>query len=84
MRSPVKAGNRVPVSTYRVQLHAHFTFADLRHIASYLAALGATECYCSPPFTARAGSVYRLGRLRLRVLWPRDSGTPGRTRTTTP
>ena len=30
-----------------------------------------------PVVTARAGNVYRLGRLRLRVLWPRDSGTPG-------
>lgn len=27
--------------------------------------------------TARAGQSYRLGRLRIRVLWPRDAGAPG-------
>ena len=27
--------------------------------------------------TARAGQVYRLGRLRLRVLWPDGPGSPG-------
>ena len=30
-----------------------------------------------PIAVARAGRAYRLGALRLRVLWPRDSGTPG-------
>jgi competence protein ComEC len=30
-----------------------------------------------PIAIARAGSVYSLGSLRLRVLWPRDSGSPG-------
>jgi competence protein ComEC len=30
-----------------------------------------------PIVLARAGQSYRLGRLRLRVLWPEDSGAPG-------
>jgi competence protein ComEC len=30
-----------------------------------------------PIVLARAGGSYRLGRLRLRVLWPEDAGTPG-------
>ena len=40
-------------------------------------ALAAARRKRIPVVTARAGSVYRLGRLHLRVLWPRDSGTPG-------
>ena len=31
-----------------------------------------------PILLARAGAVYRLGRLRLRVLWPDGPGQPGR------
>jgi competence protein ComEC len=30
-----------------------------------------------PMVLARAGQSYRLGRLRLRVLWPEDAGAPG-------
>jgi (1->4)-alpha-D-glucan 1-alpha-D-glucosylmutase len=39
-------------------LHGGFTFADLRQIAPYLSSLGITDCYCSPPFTARPGSTH--------------------------
>jgi len=49
---------RQPLSTYRLQLHAGFTFADVRHVAPYLSALGVTDCYLSPPFTARPGSTH--------------------------
>ena len=49
---------RLPVSTYRVQLHAGFTFADARAIVGYLSSLGVTDCYCSPPFAARPGSTH--------------------------
>ena len=30
-----------------------------------------------PMVLARAGQAYRLGKLRLRVLWPEDAGAPG-------
>jgi competence protein ComEC len=30
-----------------------------------------------PIVVARAGQAYRLGKLRLRVLWPEDAGSPG-------
>ena len=40
-------------------------------------ALAAARRKRVPVVAARAGNVYRLGRLRLRVLWPRDSGAPG-------
>jgi len=49
---------RRPVSTYRLQLHPGFTFADVRHVVPYLSSLGITDCYCSPAFTARPGSTH--------------------------
>lgn len=48
----------VPTSTYRVQLNAHFTFADLAAIVPYLDALGVGACYLSPCFKARPGSLH--------------------------
>ncbi|MEZ5418000.1 MAG: malto-oligosyltrehalose synthase [Vicinamibacterales bacterium] len=45
-------------STYRLQLHAGFTFDDARAIVPYLASLGVTTCYLSPIFTATPGSTH--------------------------
>jgi (1->4)-alpha-D-glucan 1-alpha-D-glucosylmutase len=53
MREP-----RIPISTYRVQLHAGFTFRDAAAIVPYLSALGVSACYVSPPFTAGVGSTH--------------------------
>ena len=47
-----------PVSTYRLQLHAGFRFADARALVPYLHALGITHCYTSPILKARAGSQH--------------------------
>lgn len=47
-----------PVTSYRLQFHAGFTLADARRIVPYLASLGVTDCYCSPVFTARPGSMH--------------------------
>ena len=44
--------------TYRLQLHHGFTLEDARDLVPYLAALGVTDCYCSPIFRARAGSTH--------------------------
>jgi competence protein ComEC len=41
------------------------------------AALRAARARRIPVVLARAGQVLSLGRLRLRVLWPRDGGHPG-------
>jgi (1->4)-alpha-D-glucan 1-alpha-D-glucosylmutase len=49
---------RVPTSTYRVQLHAGFTFADATRLVPYLDRLGITDLYCSPILEARPGSVH--------------------------
>src|SRR5262249_19052904 len=49
---------RVPESTYRLQLHAGFTFRDAARLAPYLAELGITHCYMSPYLKARPGSTH--------------------------
>jgi (1->4)-alpha-D-glucan 1-alpha-D-glucosylmutase len=46
----------VPIATYRVQLHAGFTFKHAAEIAPYLAALGISHIYCSPYLQATKGS----------------------------
>lgn len=49
---------QIPRATYRVQLNAGFTFAQLTAIVPYLATLGVSHVYCSPYFRARPGSVH--------------------------
>jgi (1->4)-alpha-D-glucan 1-alpha-D-glucosylmutase len=46
------------VATYRVQLHAGFTFDDAAAIAGYLAGLGVSHLYCSPSLQAAKGSTH--------------------------
>jgi (1->4)-alpha-D-glucan 1-alpha-D-glucosylmutase len=48
----------VPVSTYRVQLHADHGFADVREQVPYLASLGVTHLYLSPILQAAPGSMH--------------------------
>ncbi|MEZ0486672.1 malto-oligosyltrehalose synthase [Fibrella aquatica] len=47
-----------PVSTYRVQLHENFTFADLEKQIEYLHKLGVTTIYASPTLAATPGSTH--------------------------
>ena len=49
---------RVPTSTYRLQLHANFTFDDAADAAAYLRALGISHVYCSPYLQAAPGSMH--------------------------
>jgi (1->4)-alpha-D-glucan 1-alpha-D-glucosylmutase len=46
------------VATYRLQLHAGFTFADAAAIAPYLADLGISHLYLSPILQAVPGSMH--------------------------
>ena len=46
----------IPRATYRLQLHAGFTFADAAAQADYFAALGISHIYASPILMARKGS----------------------------
>ncbi|XWW47111.1 malto-oligosyltrehalose synthase [Fibrella sp. USSR17] len=47
-----------PVTTYRVQLHENFTFADLERQLDYLQQLGVTTIYASPTLAATPGSTH--------------------------
>jgi (1->4)-alpha-D-glucan 1-alpha-D-glucosylmutase len=49
---------RVPSSTYRLQLHANFTFDDAADTAAYLKRLGISHVYCSPYLQAAPGSMH--------------------------
>src|SRR5215469_17931993 len=49
---------RVPISTYRLQLHKEFTFDDAAAIADYLRELGISHVYCSPFLQAAPGSKH--------------------------
>ncbi|CAN5572594.1 malto-oligosyltrehalose synthase [soil metagenome] len=48
----------VPRSTYRLQLHAGFTFDDAVAVVPYLADLGISHVYCSPYLQAAPGSTH--------------------------
>jgi len=48
----------VPYSTYRLQLHSGFTFADAAKAAPYLKQLGVSHVYCSPYLQAAPGSMH--------------------------
>jgi len=52
------ARQRLPEATYRLQLHAGFTFRDACRIVPYLHDLGITHCYASPYLKARHGSQH--------------------------
>lgn len=47
-----------PHSTYRVQLHSGFTFADAGEVVARIAALGFTHLYLSPILTHSPGSAH--------------------------
>jgi (1->4)-alpha-D-glucan 1-alpha-D-glucosylmutase len=52
------ADRMIPRATYRLQLHAGFTFADAEKIVPYLADLGISHVYSSPVTTAAPGSMH--------------------------
>jgi (1->4)-alpha-D-glucan 1-alpha-D-glucosylmutase len=47
-----------PLSTYRLQLHAKFTFDDALTIAGYISDLGISHVYSSPYLQAAQGSTH--------------------------
>ncbi len=53
-----RADALVPVSTYRVQLTADFTFADAAALLPYLERLGVSHLYLSPILEATPGSTH--------------------------
>ena len=55
---PAQRAPRQRAATYRVQLHAGFTFDDAAAITGYLADLGVSHLYCSPYLQAAPGSTH--------------------------
>ena len=49
---------RVPVATYRAQMHRDFNFDEAAAIVPYLQRLGLGDFYASPIFEARPGSMH--------------------------
>ncbi|GAC1539217.1 MAG: hypothetical protein NVS2B9_06160 [Myxococcales bacterium] len=50
------SGARLPIATYRLQLHKGFDFQAATDVVPYLAALGVTDAYSSPILCAAPGS----------------------------
>src|SRR6201996_5423682 len=68
---------RVPISTYRVQMHKGFSFADAQNIVGYLKRLGISDFYSSPIFEARPGSMHGYDVTRHDRLNPELGGEEG-------
>jgi (1->4)-alpha-D-glucan 1-alpha-D-glucosylmutase len=64
-------------ATYRVQLHAGFTFEAAADIAGYLADLGVTHLYSSPCLQADAGSTHGYDVVDPHRLSDELGGAPG-------
>src|SRR5437773_5507129 len=58
VRRRLQERQRLPKSTYRLQLHADFTFRHAQAVVAYLAKLGISDCYCSSFLRARPGSTH--------------------------
>ncbi len=52
------AARELPLSTYRLQFHAGFTFRQAAEIVPYLASMGISHCYSAPYLQARSGSQH--------------------------
>jgi (1->4)-alpha-D-glucan 1-alpha-D-glucosylmutase len=61
---------RIPIATYRLQLNHLFRFSDARSIVSHLHELGISDCYASPYFLAKKGSLHGYDILNHNALNP--------------
>jgi Alpha amylase, catalytic domain len=68
---------RAPISTYRVQMHKDFNFANAQGIAGYLKKLGISDFYSSPIFEARPGSMHGYDVTRHDRINPELGGDEG-------
>ena len=76
-------GSATVTATYRLQLHAGFTFADAEAVVPYLADLGVTHLYLSPVLQAVPGSMHGYDVARPRP-GQRRARRPGRARSRSP
>jgi (1->4)-alpha-D-glucan 1-alpha-D-glucosylmutase len=57
-KKDAQRSKRWPTSVYRLQFNGSFTFKDAAKLVPYLHELGITDCYSSPYFKARPGSLH--------------------------
>ena len=74
---PLNAAQHLPLSTYRLQLHAGFTFADVEKVLPYLQRLGVTDCYFSPVFMSTPESTHGYDVSDYRKVDPKLGGDAG-------
>jgi (1->4)-alpha-D-glucan 1-alpha-D-glucosylmutase len=74
---PLRESAHVPSCTYRVQLHRQFAFSDLGGLAPYFRALGISDFYLSPIFTATPGSLHGYDITDYRRVNPELGGGDG-------
>lgn len=55
---PLKDARRIPLATYRLQLHAEFGFDHVAKRLAYFSRLGVSDLYFSPIFRAAPGSLH--------------------------
>jgi (1->4)-alpha-D-glucan 1-alpha-D-glucosylmutase len=67
----------IPVTTYRLQFTAKFTFDDAVRLVPYLKALGISHLYASPFLKARAGSTHGYDIIDHNVINPEIGGDAG-------
>lgn len=65
---------KIPTATYRIQLNAQFTFADLQVIILYLRNLGISHIYASPIFQAKTASSHGYDIVNPNVINPELGG----------
>jgi (1->4)-alpha-D-glucan 1-alpha-D-glucosylmutase len=66
----VLARTRVPLSTYRLQLHGGFSLRAADEVTGYLASLGVDFAYASPLLAATPGSLHGYDVVDPTRLWP--------------
>jgi (1->4)-alpha-D-glucan 1-alpha-D-glucosylmutase len=71
---------RIPSSSYRLQLHAGFTFDDASRVAGYLKDLGVSHVYCSPYLQSARGSLHGYDVVDHQKVDPEIGGEAGHAR----
>jgi (1->4)-alpha-D-glucan 1-alpha-D-glucosylmutase len=73
----LQRGARIPLSTYRLQMHAGFPFSAATKIINYLNNLGSGDIYSSPILEARPGSLHGYDVTRYDRINPELGGEEG-------
>src|SRR5437868_5969404 len=74
---PLREAHRLPLATYRLQLHAGFPFSDVEKCVPYLQRLGVTDCYFSPILLATPESTHGYDVSDYRKVDPKLGGEAG-------